>query len=85
MVARFLAAALHTAKANMAKIFHPLEIRDRNAARIGVHIRNNYDAPLPQECIGPSRHRPIRRLDNHTRLHPIGIVAVNNAFQGRRD
>ena len=69
----------------MAEIFHPFEIGDRHTARVGIHIWDNHHAPLTQNSIGPGRHRPIGRLDDQTRLHAIGIVTVDNPFQGRWD
>ena len=81
-----LAPPLHTAKANMAKIFYPFEIRDCHAPPALAYISGIITTPRSRKIASaPGRHWPIGRLDDQTRLHPIGVVTVDNPLQGRWD
>jgi len=48
----------------MADILNPLKIRNGNAARIGVKVRNNKDAFVTQDFICLGGNRAIGGFDN---------------------
>jgi hypothetical protein len=66
------------------EVLHPLEIRHRDAAGIGQHIRHHQDAALTQNIVGGRRGRAIGTLDDDARLDRGGPLGKDLSFKRSR-
>ena len=77
----FFLAPLHPAKADVAQVLDPFEIGHRHTAGVGVHVRDDHGALVPQNLVGTGGDRPVGRLDDQRRFDPVGVAKVDDALQ----